>query len=586
MLAAVKEIGELVIEKEGRQLLEVLVEDPNSSGNYKHIITINLEEKGGQFCFRGVEREEYDRTRVMKYLYRKGSGTGADYSPTAKVTDKPEGTFDRKIMGWFRVLEDKKVRISGEERAFLQGIRDELSRHSSAIKRAVVDLRDQTPKKENMVLTLKLLVGGSWKYVGEFEIFRRLLENLVLKKDYTIYASNRVCSICGDRRDTVLGAVSTYTFYTIDKRGFITGGFKEEDSWKNFPVCPTCKAALEEGKKYIEKNLSFKFYGLNYYLIPKSILGGRVVYDQVLDVLTDMKKLISLKQKVVDRITDDEEEILTVLADARDTVALNFLFLKKQQSAERILLLVEDVLPSRLRKIFAAKEAVDGIIGSNFTFRCIRNFLGKSDSNKRDYDLNAYFLDLTDRIFKGRPVDYHFLLQLIMKKVREEFVNDGYFFSTVRDGLVTLLFLEKLGLISWEEISVAESALESLFAKYGPPFQSPLKRGLFLLGSLTELLLRKQYSERESRPPFLKNLKGLKMNERDFKGLLPKVQNKLEEYDAFDKGKRLLAKEASAYLLMAGDNWKMSVDEMNFCFAAGMNLADEVAGIVYEKEEN
>ena len=30
------------------------------------------------------------------------------------------------------------------------------------------------------------------------------------------------------------------------------------------------------------------------------------------------------------------------------------------------------------------------------------------------------------------------------------------------------------------------------------------------------------------------------MTERDFKGLLPKVQNKLEEYDSFDKGKRQL----------------------------------------------
>jgi len=35
----------------------------------------------------------------------------------------------------------------------------------------------------------------------------------------------------------------------------------------------------------------------------------------------------------------------------------------------------------------------------------------------------------------------------------------------------------------------------------------------------------------------MKNLKGLKLDEEDFIGLLPKVQNKLEEYDSFDKGK-------------------------------------------------
>lgn len=100
------------------------------------------------------------------------------------------------------------------------------------------------------------------------------------------------------------------------------------------------------------------------------------------------------------------------------------------------------------------------------------------------------------------------------------------------------------------------------------------------MGSLTELLLRKQYKERSAKP-FLKNLKSLKMTERDFKGLLPKVQNKLEEYDSFDKGKRELAAEVANYLLLAGDDWYMSVDELNFYFAAGMNLTNEVTKVIY-----
>lgn len=115
--------------------------------------------------------------------------------------------------------------------------------------------------------------------------------------------------------------------------------------------------------------------------------------------------------------------------------------------------------------------------------------------------------------------------------------------------------------------------------------QSPLKRGLFLLGVLTELLLRVQY-QNLGNDPFRKTLKGLKMQEKDFKGLLPKVQNKLSEYESYDKGKQAIAKEVSKYLLATGDDWNMSIDEMNFYFAAGMNLADEITKIVYpEKEE-
>jgi len=75
------------------------------------------------------------------------------------------------------------------------------------------------------------------------------------------------------------------------------------------------------------------------------------------------------------------------------------------------------------------------------------------------------------------------------------------------------------------------------------------------------------------------------MNENDFKGLLPKLQSKLEEYDAFDKGKRILAREAANYLLLAQDKWQMPVDELNFYFAAGMNMADEVTKIIYPDDK-
>jgi len=106
--------------------------------------------------------------------------------------------------------------------------------------------------------------------------------------------------------------------------------------------------------------------------------------------------------------------------------------------------------------------------------------------------------------------------------------------------------------------------------------------------SLTELLLRKQHTERQAKP-FLRQLQGLRLNEKEIKGLLPKVQNKLEEYKSFDKGKREIAEAASYYLLEAGNNWKLSNDEINFYLACGMNLTNEISKIVYKDkggEEN
>lgn len=583
MLTAVKEVGKLIIEREGRQLLDILVEDPNSNGSYKKVITILFNQRDSEVEFVDVELEQYEDGKKMKYLYRSGAANSSDFSPTAKLSGKPEGTFDRKILGWFRILDDKTINLESQEKVFLEAIREHLEKNGDYIKNKILEIRENTPKKESILLTLKFNYDDEFKYVGDFAVFRNLLALKVKERDSKFMEKDRVCSICGEKKDFVMGRLDTYAFYTLDKPGFITGGFDESKSWRNFPVCSDCKLALEEGKKFIESNLNFKFCGIRYQLIPKFIMGEEEVTEDVMDIFTNTSRIVSLRQRTMKRITGDEEDILDAIKDVKDTITLNFLFIQKMNAAERILLVIEDVFPSRIRTIFDAKNYVDQIFDSNFTFGAIRNFFFKSDPKKRNSDLDGYFLDIIDKIFKGRPVSYHFILAFIMKKIRDEFVNDRYLNFAIRDGLTTVSFLEKLSLIKMEVDPMEQRPLDEFFAKYGPVFETPLKRGLFLLGSLTELLLRKQFRERSAKP-FIKNLKSLKMNERDFKGLLPKIQNKLEEYDSFDKGKRKLAAEASNYLLLAGDKWKMSADELNFYFASGMNLTDEIAKMIYPEK--
>ena len=249
-------------------------------------------------------------------------------------------------------------------------------------------------------------------------------------------------------------------------------------------------------------------------------------------------------------------------------------------------MLIEDVLPSRLRTLFTAKEVVDEVFADDFNFWKLRGFFGKSDQDKRNFDLDKYFLTLVEHIFKDRPVSPKFVFYYLLQRIRYEFAHDRYFRPVVKDGLMVLLFLLELDLIKMEAVEMEKRTFEPLFEKYTTTFALPWKRGVFLLGALTELLLRKQYTERKTAPPFRKNLKGLKMDESDLRGLLPRVQSKLEEYNSFDLGKKPIAAEAAHYLLTAGEKWKASNDEMNFYFAAGMNLVKEVAEIAYpDKEE-
>ena len=68
MLEAVKELGELVIQRENKNLLESLIEDPNSNGRYNNVIAIIFKKEGNNLYFSNVEVEEYKRDFIKMVL--------------------------------------------------------------------------------------------------------------------------------------------------------------------------------------------------------------------------------------------------------------------------------------------------------------------------------------------------------------------------------------------------------------------------------------------------------------------------------------------------------------------------------------
>lgn len=595
MLSAIREIGKWQIEKSGKDELDVLIKEPNfRSGGKVVFIKIDPDAK----TYEGIELEDYDNFKKHHYLFRGGVSQGPNPSPVAIIPPATRGkteeetrtnlenrlgkTFRGKVLKWFEKYAVEKT-LSEAEKTFLENIESILSENQVSIIQKIQSCVTDIPKKEGKLLTLKIKDEDKWKYIGDFDIFRNFLKEIEAGKTTGISANDKLCSVCGSEKGTVSGSTGVFKFYTIDKPGFIAGGFKEQRAWKNFPVCNDCKFELEEGRRFIEENLAYGFYGLRYLIIPKLLLTDLISKPDIYDILVDSKKAISLKDRVKKRITADDNEILELLADDKNLLMFNLLFMRKQQSAERILLLIEDIFPSKIRKIFHAKDVVDDITGESFNFGKIRDFFAKSDDKKRTYDLNKYFLDIVDKVFRGVAIDFSFLAKFYMHRIRRDFILDNFFNPMVKNAIMSTLFFEKLGIVTFEEVEEMEGNIfEEVFACYGGSFGKPEKRGMFLIGVLTQLLLNKQWSDRKAKP-FMKHLKGLKMDERDLKALLPKVQNKLEEYDSFDKGKRLIASEASKCLLEAGDGWKMPVDEINYYFCCGMNLTESIADIVYAK---
>lgn len=570
MISAIKEIGELTLNNP-----EDIIRPLDGK-----ILSILVDTNKEQYV--GIDIEDFDSGKIKQYLFKEGSSKGNVPSPFCPLTEPPK-TF-KKIEGWLKQCIEINGDFIKEYSSLLSGAFKLLVHNKDAIINEIAEKTKNFTKKTTKFLTIKI----NGKYLGEYDCFYKCLtylEETKLKKSSNI----GVCSICGLSNVEVSGKTDVFKFYTIDKPGFITGGFKENYAWKNYPVCLGCKTLLEKGKKFIENKLNFKFYGLNYFLIPRVLTGEKKVLEEIVSLLSDTTKIVTLKDRVKKRITNDENEILEYITEKKDILTINFLFLQSQRSAERILLLIEDVFPSRIRKIFDTKDYVDILFNNDFekgfTFGMIRTFFSKSSEGKRESDLNNYFLDIVDSVFKGIKLDFAFLVKFFMAVIRKEFINEGYFSFRVKDALMNTVFFEKLNLITFEEEeTMDEERFKPIFERYGKAFSSPAKRGIFLLGVLTQLLLNKQWSERNAKP-FMKKLKGLKMDEKDIKALLPEVQNKLEEYDSFDKGKRLIAEEISKYFLEAGDNWKMTLDEINFYFACGMNLTDDVTKIVYEDKK-
>lgn len=613
-----KEIGEYALEKENKDLndfVSILVENPASNETYKHVFCIKLVSCQKSFEFKEIEHQEYSKEKIVKYLYKRGSSNGPDITPTTRVTEINK-TFSNKIVGWFsKPLKEAKPILDDEEVQFLELLGKCIKENEEKI------LLDLEPKvnsidtKENSILTLVIEENGFIKYVGDFEVFRKILKNNGASKFYSKYgiiskADDKVCSICKTHKE-VYGFVTPYEFYTVDKRGFVSGGFDQSKAWRNNPICLECALKITAGREYIEKYMSFGFYGFNFLIIPK--LLNNSTNEDLFDTFEKFnEKKFTFNKEYKNFLTANENDILEILSEEDDYLNFNFQFYEKSNSAYRILLYIEDILPSRLRKLFKSKEIVDKrkifsnyysndteVKSIQFTLGNVRWFF---PNTLDDPDLNKYFLETTNGIFTGTSIDYNFLLKYIMRRIRKDFRNENSTRYSLFLGFQMLDFLSNLCLlgnytggncVNSTNLSTLLSDMEPkekngyeertnvIFSEFEHFFNTDAKKAIFLEGTLVQYLLNIQKFQRGS-APFRTKLRGLNFDERYIKRLFPETINKLEEYDAnyYKELESLISK----YMIQSGNNWKMSNDEISFYFVLGMNLSNLLKSPKPEKE--
>ena len=218
MLTALKDIGELLLNRENKAEIDILLENPDSNGTYKVVWTLEFDKN---FNFKGISVEEFKGESPHLYLYKRASGSNApDFSPTSRVTEA-EKTFTKKLLRW---LENHKNIPE------IQKVYEELTKNKEDIIKQLKELDSQT--KDGKILTLK--IDGKYLHEIENPDFKKILLEDYLAKIKEISKKNAICSVCGEKKEEVFTTSLIYKFYTLDKECYITSGFNKKMHGKIF----------------------------------------------------------------------------------------------------------------------------------------------------------------------------------------------------------------------------------------------------------------------------------------------------------------------------------------------------------------
>ncbi|NLC68019.1 MAG: TIGR02556 family CRISPR-associated protein [Clostridiaceae bacterium] len=548
------------------------------------VILINLSFTNHDCKYNGLTQADYGINNNIAILLKKKSPNGPNYGPSAQITDIGK-TLSIKIIGWFKDMLNRtqELTLGKEDIVYLASILDTIQGN---LQKIIDDYNTLKLRKGSYILSV--LING------KHPVNNSVIFNCYAKSIRQQYKGSNVgvCSLCNRKNVEIISKSNVFKFYTHDKPGFISGGFMESMSWRNYPVCKECEIILSRGKKYIWSKLNFPYVDMRYYLIPSTTSSYAALSEIVFLLERLTHKAFSFKKAYIDGQKTVEMDIWDVLEDEQDINSFRLLFVQSEQagSVERILLEIKDVYPSRIKRLHRAKEEVDNSLGekiSGFNFSYLRYFLSKSDKIMERKDLDKIFLDITRSIFLEEKVDLKILLPHFMRNIRQEFESDettSRYMNTLLRAWACTMFLIKAGCIKTERGITLNTIFDPLFKKYGASLDSEIKCALFLTGALVRKVMAIQAYEISS-TPFRNRLRGLKLRPEQVKGLITEAVQKMEEYEMYSKASNQIVETIVQLMLKTPNNWQLSVDEINFYIVAGMTLMKEIYALCGETQE-
>ena len=524
-----------------------------------------------------IELEEFTEEKLEKYFFKKsGTSNPPSWTPTLTLNRKSPEKSLKLSFGRLKEL----ATLGGLNSINTNLSEETLEKLSEFVKEKLKDI----PSKKRVILTLKI----AGRYLGEIEEIRKGLQRF-LEKRYRerLKPTNGVCAVCKEPKKVYGEGLFPVKFYTLDKPGFIQGGFKEEAFV--FPICLECGRKLQEGWNFVVENLTFKFVGkIQFHLIPELVLEDEEKLKWLIEkrLLKSAETVEGLKEEAKRRLAQDERRIFKRISGEGNYFTVHLVFLQKEQQAERIKLYLYGIYPSRLKKLFEVKDYIDNLLSVDFNFSTVWEVFGS--------DLEREFYAYTYHAFRGIPFDENLLLGIALEKLNET-LRDRESLKTFAETLKDTLSVYLFSVLSWGGLKMENAeclekseTLEGLLNCF-PLLEGETEKALFLLGALTWKLLQRQ-EIRLGNKPFLRKLKGLKMTRRDFENLYTELVNKLEEYDQIEdypvltrEVKTLMEKVAT--LMLSAKDWELSTKRANFIFACGLGLGEKIFEVLSKEKE-
>ncbi len=653
MVSALLEIGRAL----GGDELECAVKMPLASGMEIRVWLDVEEPRKSPLQVRGVTRVDLKEIRAeekRRYLYRDPDGSNFSfcYSPVVRMQKKELG-FDEayleklgtKVLAEFEPRSPKegsgkgKKSSAGESvQVFAPGSVTRILEGLRANRDDLVRLAEEalTEAKRNKKPLSFVLVFGIKDNSEDKETFLYPgdppVESLFSKYFWSKIRASRSkgakasCALCGAEEEHAVNLDRVFTFATFDKKSFLPGG--QDRPEKIFPLCGECLRWLSRGRDHADTVFREDrlVRPLHVTVIPELFGVGPGMRFRRLEAKT---------KNFLDTGLVNAELAFEELLDRDDVLVYHFLFWEQVQAQERIHLMVEDVPPLRLQRLFdawrrscemffetgSAQQHLSS--GLRFLFIVLSDFAGKSRQDQTA--LRDLALSLAGKLLSGERVDPVALKGFFCARLpgiltdpdmptqkkcsilrrAERLVDFLARADEARCGGVGGTDGEEEGCVMVEERRGAsgetgldagdatgskkplrERIAEEMAVFADPYFKQPFGRGVFLAGVLLGVFAREQVRGAESAEqergkrkavdvaasPLFKQLNFGRLRLRDLKGHLGRLPGLIHQYRIDYAGPVQSFAGEVMCLILEGEQKELG-PEGNFAFAAGFLAA-------------